>query len=85
MENKNQPAFPKAKQILGSGEDYQEIPGASGLTIRQYAAIKAMQGILSNSLYMESVSINKNGRDFTKALTEDAIKYADNLLKQLEQ
>ena len=48
MENKNQPAFPILKQVIGSGEDYHEIPGCDGLSKREYFAGLAMQGILAS-------------------------------------
>jgi hypothetical protein len=51
----------------------------TGLTKREYFAAMAMQGLLSNSNY----DIHEDGAfDF---VAEDAISFADAILKQLEE
>lgn len=47
MNNKELPAFPRPKQVIGSGEDYHEIPAAPGLTKRELIAAMAMQGLMA--------------------------------------
>lgn len=76
MENKNQPVFPRPKQILTRDEDYHEIPAAFGLTKREYFAAMALQGLLANPA---------SGND-TNALgccAHDAVRVADFLLQEL--
>jgi hypothetical protein len=54
-------------------------PAMPMLTKREYFAAMAMQGLLSNSNY----DIHENGAfDF---VAEDAISFADAVLKQLEE
>jgi hypothetical protein len=73
MENKHRSAFPRPKQVLGSGEDYHEIPASEGLTKREWFAGMALQGLLSATQYNEKHSAAKR-----------AVETADAILKQLE-
>lgn len=77
MENNNQPAFPRPKQILGSGEDYHEIPAAEGLTKREWFAGMALQGFISNSVFFQGYSSNSD-------MARQAVDMADNLLSELQ-
>ena len=67
----NPPAFPCA-DTLGNGERFT--PLQEGMTLRDYFANSAMQGILSNSGVAGSYS----------TLSEMAYNIADALLKQRE-
>ena len=84
--NAQQAAFPKQKQILGSGEDYHEIPGADGLTKREYFAAMAMQGMVANPAIMEALTssqlIKGNGAE---RVAEVSVQYADALLNELSK
>lgn len=66
MENKNQAAFPSA----ASEEDYLQ----SGCTKREYFAITALNGLLSNGFALSS-----------ELTARKAIELADELLIQLEK
>lgn len=54
-----------------------------GLTKREYAAIEAMKGLLSNGAHAEHFAGN-NPFPVPYLVAENAIQYADELLKQLE-
>ncbi len=69
MENKELPAFANPGSDQG--------PGSSGLTKREYFAAMAMQGLCANSI--------PGSQHMTKNLVQEAIEYADELLKQLER
>lgn len=79
MSNKHKQAFPSEPYKYNDSF----YPAQSGLTKREYAAIKAMQGILANPSYLESLAGEKSGVAFEEAITSDAIRYADKLMKQL--
>jgi hypothetical protein len=55
--------------------------GFNGLTKREYFAGLAMQGLLANSAFSIDTDINLT---VTEQYTISAIKYADELLKQLQ-
>jgi hypothetical protein len=68
----NQPAFSRPAFYHESGcMDYPE----QGLTIRQYFAAKALQGLLSNSYSNGSYS----------SYAESAVQFADALLEELSK
>ncbi len=75
--NGKKPAYPRAKQILGSGEDYHEIPAETGLTKRELIAAMAMQGIVANS----ATDTVYEPTEVAKA----AVEYADSLLTELQK
>jgi hypothetical protein len=72
--NSDQSAFP----IL----DNEQNSLSEGLTKREYFAAMAMQGICASGL--EKYLVN-DGYVCANPLTEDAIRIADELLKQLEK
>lgn len=57
----------------------------SGISKRFYAACIAMQGIISNSLIVESLSKNKNTSETTLEIIKMAYECSDELLKQENQ
>ena len=69
MINRNQPAFP-------SIDDKVYEPG---ITIRQYFASKALQGLLANRWILE------NGSYHEDTVAELAVRYTDYLLKELDK
>lgn len=82
MENKNKPAFPRPySRDEHSGDMPENHYPFDGMSIRQYAAIKAMQGLLSN---IDKYDESEKG-DNIKLLCADAVEIADELLNQLEQ
>lgn len=70
MKNADQPAYPKLTSSENSGGHIHRTVG--GLTKREMFAAMAMQGMLANSFWGE------------QDVAEQAIRYADKLLKQLE-
>lgn len=59
--------------------------GQTGLTKREYAAIEAMKGLLARHTYA-TVDIGGPKSDIDpKGICNDAIVYADELLKQLDE
>jgi hypothetical protein len=94
MENKNKPAYPSIDPKGGvtwtnsRGETVHEPSISPGLSKREIFAMAAMQGFLSNP------SIVSHSKFESSDLTDDvmmtgycsfAIKYTDELLKQLDQ
>jgi hypothetical protein len=67
------PAFPEIGNV-GYNSDWQS---ESGMTIRQYAAVKAMQGLLASGLTYGGSSTNR------EALAKDAVAHADALMSVL--
>jgi hypothetical protein len=66
------PAFPSPAYAYSNGEIN---PGEGGMTLRQYAAIKAMQGfIASDTDYVMSA----------KGIAKFSVEHADALLAELE-
>ena len=69
---KNQPAFPMPAHTDQNGT---RVPMAGGMTLRQYAAIKAMQGVIASDT------------DYTmssKSIAIISVEHADALLAELE-
>lgn len=83
MKNSEKPAYP-APQILHDMDDH-------GLTKRELFAMAAMQGILSNpannnqSLMGVNASHPEIGYIAANFAAREAIRYADELLKQLKE
>jgi hypothetical protein len=69
--NKQKPAFP-------IWTDDMPIEGNPGLTKREYIAIEAMKGLLSNHY-------TNNPMMFADEIAKDSITFADKMLKQLEE
>ncbi len=77
MENKitgNEPAFSKAAFYHPDGGC--DSPN-TGLTIRQYFAVTAMQGMLSDYTYVDGCTI--------QSAAQDAVSFADALITELNK
>ena len=76
----SRPAFPTVDA------NYQDF-GATGMTLRQYAAIKAMQGVLANSDGISRLGAYaaKNGQQLADVVATAAVLHADALLAELEK
>jgi hypothetical protein len=88
MENKDMPAFPRSKQILGSGEDYHEIPASDGMSKREYLTAMAMQALISNreaSCKICDSDPRYNGENFKEVVALNATEFADALLLELSK
>lgn len=79
--NDGGPAFP---QILG--ERYEPM-STEGMSLRDYFAAKAMQGMLSNPYYMEEMYEYFKGDNLKigKSICESAYAVADAMLKAREE
>lgn len=82
MKNENRPAYPL------SGDYYQNEIGRGkapdvyqGLTKREYFAAMAMQGLCANP----NVSVDKSQADVVQFYATVSIKFADELLRQLDK
>ncbi len=78
MSLKDQPAFPVP---LNQFNDAM----ASGMTIRQYAAIKAMQGLVGRDTRVSSFGFEREIFDLSKEISKRACLFADALLAELEK
>lgn len=58
-----------------------------GMTLRQYAAIKAMQGLLANGEALAYLSAHAKDKcsSFRDVVSKAAVDYADSLLAELEK
>ena len=72
----NKPAFPRPG-IRSDGQFHQDKWAQEGMTIREYASIKAMQAFLGNKIVLD------NWKE--KAVVSYSIKYADALIKELHK
>ena len=77
MKNSDKPAYPSQLQEGESSELTGKLGNADGLTKREYFAAMAMQGIL--------VNMGRNRFDSIVQVTEEAVKAADALLKEIEK
>ena len=77
MKNADRPAYPLQLQEGESSELIGKLGNADGLTKREYFAAMAMQGIL--------VNMGRNRFDSIVQVTEEAVKAADALLKELDK
>lgn len=80
----NQPAFPVEND---SDKQYNYI--CKGMTYRQWLSGIALQGVLSNSLYMEAVikTMDPDGSNdhLGDCICKVAIAHADIMIKELEK
>lgn len=75
----NPMAFPRPASVgtnYATGEEGVVVDPQKGMSLRDYFAAKAMQGIKSNPDHADSTSFNY------PALAEEAYKIADAMLKQ---
>lgn len=95
--DKSGPAFPTSVNNT-SGKDLKgftgDVVGAGtqtnymGLSIREYAAIKAMQGLLANGealTFLDEYVKATTGKSLDSAVSEVAVSYADALLAELRK
>ena len=94
MNNADKPIYPTLMQQVGDNEfeptnlhpksQHRFVPEYSimtgGLSKKEYFSVLAMQGLISNPNIVRPKESDKEFKDFS----ERAIKYADELLKQLE-
>lgn len=93
MENQNKPVYPLrgADGTIFKNDGYAEQADLlSGLTKREEFARSAMHGILSNPNNSHTTLMGVNGNDtngFIDAVmaAKEAVRYADELLNQLNQ
>ena len=74
----NSPAFPSLHWVARQGHSANENP--QGMTLRDYFAAKAMQGILNSDRYVGLIGVNR----YEQRTAEDAYKMADAMLKARE-
>ena len=79
MENKNKPITPTKETKYYDSEKYYE--EHLGLTKREYFAGLAMQGLISSCDW----NVTRFNNDVVIATCENALKLADEILKQLEK
>lgn len=83
MENPNKSVYPQIGSVSNNENQLTEVfsdENNSGLSKREYAAIAAMQGILSNPSLID-YGHNNNVMIW---ISEHSVQQADKLLKQLE-
>jgi hypothetical protein len=76
MTDTSKPAFPRLGE--GFGDERYDTPG---MTLREYAAIKAMQAIIIKSPFI----VEPENFEVYEKTAIGAIDYADALLKELEK
>ena len=73
---KDQQAFPSDNWI-------EHFPG---MTLRDYFAAKAMQGILSDKIYIDKLlNVSDTSDEFHIFFAQDAFRFADSMLKEREK
>ena len=87
MNNSDTPAMPQSGTEGNSGDlNNSQDWGGSGLTKREHFAGLAMQGMLSSKYVGDfGNEINDDSYDHTHGLANNAIRYADALLKELDK
>lgn len=83
MKNADKPINPITRSFQEENDFVNKWTPLIGLTKREYFAGLAMQGMLSNSEWRTTLDIETNTVE--RALIRDSIKYANELLKQLEE
>jgi hypothetical protein len=87
MENSNTPAYPILDKAISEGVDLGLELKAPGLTKREMFAMAAMQGLCSNSFFIQQLGKYEDqaGPDaIDPYIAGRSIEIADELLKQLE-
>lgn len=80
------PAFPGHSSVAGganSGMYGGGFVASQGMTLRDYFAAKAMQGLLSNQL-MGDASIHKSATEWLGDISVSAYEFADAMLRARE-
>lgn len=81
MKNAEQPAFPRAGSEHTNLADHITHEPTEGLTKREYFAAMAMQGMVKDIVWQDSVTGEIHSDDYVAKV---AVLVADALLKQLE-
>lgn len=76
MENQNKPKNPNAFPI-----EYQDGEFQTGMTLRDYFAAKAMQGVIAST---QGIGLEVNEKHI-KIVVKKAYMYADAMLKEREK
>lgn len=79
----NKPAFPRPFSQWNHPTGGEAAHAQDGMTVREYAAIKALQGILANPVKTNELLIKQ--KHIYQSLTSEAVKFADAILKELEK
>ena len=69
-----EPAFPVTENVIAMAN--------LGMSKRFYAACAAMQGLLSNELYLKDAALATKGKNIVREIVSNAYAFADELLKQ---
>ena len=77
VNNTGGPAFPTKRRIQRAGYLTDEYEPCGGMTLRDYFAAKAMQGIVSHDPTF--------AKEYVEMAAKDAYAYADAMLKAREQ
>tara|TARA_R110000803_G_scaffold95395_5_gene163390 strand:- start:3281 stop:3562 length:282 start_codon:yes stop_codon:yes gene_type:complete len=93
MDNGNNPAHPLTGEAYTNFASYDESnqltsydPQCQGLTKREAFAMAAMQGMITSRYAGEYMNeINDKSFDKPSGLANNAVRYADALLKELEK
>ena len=77
-----EPAFPITEEQMDRIEQYPHMSEMAGMSKRFYAARAAMQGLLSNELYLKDAALATKGKNIVREIVSNAYAFADELLKQ---
>lgn len=82
----DQPAFPRAFSYTEGRDNQHCRRSQTGMTLRQHYAGLAMQGILSNTEFLDEVESNELEFNLIAAkVGELSVNYADALIAELEK
>jgi hypothetical protein len=84
MTNGNDPINPVDYQSVSPVGDSITVQ-LPGLSKREYFAAMAMQGILTNQSWVETLKIPDDWNDYKDRLVEGSIEMADSLIKELNK
>ena len=79
MSNTGGPAFPSTQQYFPQDTNYEE---ATGMTLRDYFAAKAMQSTLADNTYVERT---ETAADWLAIVAKSSYEIADAMLAAREQ
>lgn len=86
MKNSDMPAMPTVYGDMAENGEREIFCDQLGLTKREMFAMHAMQGMLASNFASDFASeINDESYDMPNGLANNAVRYADALLAQLEE